>query len=104
MQLVNICIQLKDTTFANVGALHLSDGIYYLGDDLLGTIDDIAFVNYIEKIAGIKKNHDETGKSNSNKPSLSVEKICEIYKETQSIRKTAKSAGISEEKTKKILI
>ena len=106
MQLVNICIQLDDKTFANIGALHFSNGIYYSKNDSLGTIDDIAFLNYIEKISGLKTNHANAGKSVSdeNKSILSVEEICAVYRETQSIRKTCKRAGLSEEKTKKILI
>ena len=104
MQLVNICIRLEDKSFAHIGALHLSDGIYYLKDDPLGTIDDIAFLKYIEKISGIKSNNTVTGESTPDKSFLSVEEICDTYRETQSIRKTSKRAGLSEEKTKKILI
>ena len=106
MDIVNICLCLEDKTFVNLAVLHYYNGVYYLKDESLGTIDDISFLSYIEKITGIKKSKEKTdiNKSISIKADVPFEKVCEDYKNTNSIKKTAKNMGVSEEKTKKILI
>jgi len=106
MQMVNVCIKLEDGTLAGVGFLYYYDGVYYLKGKAVGTVDDAVFLSYIEKLTGINKSKDRSGvvKSSSVKPDVPIDKICEEYKNTNSIKKTAKNVGLSEEKTKKILI
>jgi len=106
MEMVNICIRLEDGTLAGVGFLYYYDSIYYLKDEAIGTVDDPAFLDYIEKIVGINKSKDRSGvaKSSSVKPDVPFDEVCEEYRNTNSIKKTSKKVGLSEEKTKKILI
>jgi hypothetical protein len=104
MQMVNICIRMKDDTFVSIGVVYLYEGIYYDSkNNPIGTIDDVDFPENIERVAGISKTKNRSGKSASGE-SVSIEEICEEYKQTNSIRKAAKKAGLSEEKTKKIHI
>ena len=106
MDMVNICIRLEDASFVNIGVLYYYDNIYYLGKEPIGTIDDISFLSYIEKITGINKSkeHADTIKSAPKKPSVSSEEVCEDYQNTNSVEQTAKNLGMSKEKAKKILI
>ena len=97
MQMVSVCIRLENGDLAALGFLHYYDGIYYLKNESLGTIDDVSFLNYIEKITGMNK-------SGSVKADVTFEEVCKEFKNTNSIRKTAKNMGLSEEKTKKIVI
>ena len=97
MQMVSVCIRLEDGSLAALGFLHYYNGIYYLKNESIGTIDDISFLNYIEKITGMNK-------SGSVKADVTFEEVCKEFKNTNSIRKTAKNVGLSEEKTKKIVI
>ena len=106
MDMVTICLQLEDKTLVSLGFLHHYDGIYYLKNSSIGTIYDPDFISYIEKITGVKKSksHTDINESAYIKPDVPVETVCEYYKNTSSIKKTAKNVGLSEEKTKKILI
>ena len=105
MQLVNVCLQIEDKFLVCVGALFYSNEIYYLKDDAIGKIDDISFLEYIDKIAGVKKlTTNPAGKEQKSQSDIPLDVIFEEYKNTKSIKKTAKIAGLSEEKTKKILI
>jgi hypothetical protein len=107
MQMVNVCIRLDDGTFVPVGLVYFYEDKYYTkNNDSLGTIEDTSFFEYVGKMTGLYniKPKTDNAKSSNSVPALSIEELCEEYKRTQSIRKTAKKAGISEEKTKKILI
>jgi len=106
MDIVNICVRLEDNTFVTLGLLNYSDGVYYAGKESIGKIDDISFLNYIEKITGVKKSADHTGstKSASVKFDADFETICEEYKSTKNIKQTAKNLGLSDEKIMKTLI
>ena len=106
MQMVSVCIRLENGDFAAVDAIYLYDGIYYDSKTKpIGSINDAAFLNYIERLTGIN-NYKENGdtKERKTKTDIPLEEIYEEYKNTNSIRKAAKRAGISQEKTKKILI
>ena len=106
MQMVNICIRLDDDTFAGVGVIYFYNGVYYDSkNDSLGTIDDDSFLSYIEKLTGVnnRKGSTDTGERKL-KSDISLEELYDEYRNTQSIKKTAKKAGLSEEKTKKLLI
>ena len=106
MDMFNICMQLNDKSFVTIGVLYFQEGIYYAGKDPIGTIDDDSFLTYIEKITGIKKPKDSVNinKSTAFKVDVSIEEVCEAYKVARSIKQTAKAVGLSEEKTKKLLI
>ena len=106
MDMVNICMQLEDKSFVTIGALYFQSGVYYAGKDPVGTIDDESFLTHIEKITGIKKPKDSINinKSTTFKTDVSIEEVCEAYKVARSIKQTAKAIGLSEEKTKKLLI
>ena len=106
MELVNICMQLENKSFVTIGALYFQNGVYYAGKDPVGTINDDSFLTHIEKIIGIKKPKDSANinKSTTFKADVSIEEVCEAYKTTRSIKQTAKAVGLSEEKTKKLLI
>ena len=65
-----------------------------------GRVDDPNFLSYIEKLTGSSK-----AKPNAAvKPDINYEEVCADYKNTNSIKKTSKNVGLSEEKVKKILI
>ena len=106
MDIVNICLQLEDKSFVTLGVLYFQDGVYHAGKESIGKIDDISFLNYIEKLTGINKSKPraDINKSDSVKSDVSFEEVGETYKKTNSIKQTAKAVGLSEEKTKKILI
>lgn len=106
LQLVNICIRLEDNTFVTVGVLYLYEDIYYTEkSEPIGGIEDIALVNYVEKITRLTLSKAPAAASEPTyTTNTSVEEVCEEYRRTNSIKGTAKKVGISEEKTKKILI
>ena len=105
MHVVNVCLRLEDKSFVTLGFLNYDNGVYYTGKESIGTINDISFLNYIERITGMKKPKDSgIQKSEFVKSDVSLEEVCQIYKNTNSIKQTAKNVGLSEEKTKKMLV
>lgn len=106
MQWVNICIRLEDKTLVTVGVLYFHEDIYYTEkSERIGRIDDIALVNHIEKITRLTLSKAPAATNESTYTlSTSDEEVCEEYKRTNNIKGTAKKVGLSEEKTKKILI
>lgn len=106
MQWINVCLRLEDNTFVAVGVLYFQEDIYYTWKhERIGRIDDIALVNHIEKFAKLNLSEAPAANNEStHKPNISDAEVCEEYKRMNNIKGTAKKVGMSEEKTKKILI
>lgn len=97
---INVCIKLEDDSFAVVAFLLLyPNGVYYNGDTPLGDANSLSFQKFINTFT-------ETGvglSSNIDDPAL-FQKVCEAYKEKNSIKGAAIISGISEQKARRILI
>ena len=95
-QQITICLEQDENIFVSFGLITLNtDGTFFAGNKSIGKIDEDSFREYIEKI---------TGTNNSQDSSDLFSKVCENYKETKSIKKTARTFEISEEKARRILI
>lgn len=99
---VQICIPSENGELGKIAFLRMdSNGVLSYNDTPIGKIDEPAFRTFIEKITG-------TGGSNLTPRDVTDDVVFAdvraSYEETGSIKKTAKGFGLSEEKTRKILI
>lgn len=99
---VHVCFTSESGELGNIAFLRMdSNRVFSYNDTPIGKIDDPSFRACIEKITG-------TGDSNLTPRDVNdtvvFRDVCTSYEETGSIKKTAKEFGMSEEKTRKILI
>lgn len=101
---VNVYLRDENNVFTAVGFLTIDgDGTYYTDGKSIGKAGETPFFEYIQKLTGVSVNIAQT-ENPVPKVSVSFEEVCLDYKKTANIKKTAKNVGISEEKTRKILI
>ena len=103
-QLINVCLQTESGEMAAMEMLSLnSEGIYYQGDKKIGTIDSPEFAQYIKKFQIVPDTILSADRSYPKSEDEMYKRVTESYAETKSIKKTAKTLKISEEKTRRIL-
>lgn len=103
-QMVSVCLKTEDGELASMEMLILgSDGVYSFGNKAIGTIDSPEFVQYIRKFQSVPDAILSASRVIPKSEEELFKRVSETYAEIKSIKKTAKTLKISEEKARRIL-
>jgi len=101
-QIVNVSLKLEDGSFGAVEVLTMmSDGVFYRSNKRIGKFDSPEFQEYIKKF--IPQEEVQIARPPLQNEDELFKRVGEVYVQTKSIKKTAKWAGMSEERTRRIL-
>lgn len=104
-QLINICIELSQGEFAAIDCLKLyPDQILYKNENAIGTLDSDELRKYIGRISMPEASGEHVDLSAITDENEIQDAICRVYRETRSVKKTAKLVSLSENRVKKVLI
>ena len=104
-QIICLYMLLPDGTPASFACFVLRpDGTCFVKKDSIGKMDSPSFRAYISKLTGGEKTTEKKKTVSNDLSEELFSNVSSVYDRTGSIKKTSKELGLSEQKTRKILI
>jgi len=102
---LNVCYRLDNGDFAALDRVsRRQNGTYFKKDKELGSIDSQPFMDFIGKLEGLQTSQAVNISIDDMSKQELFATTCNVFRDTKSIKKTAATLGISEQKARKILI